>query len=144
MNLGLAARCWLIVLTLVVLPAQAQPPTAFDTAMDDYAHQRFRDAFDGLARLADGGHADAARIALLMVAHGPRLFMQHFEVTNAQRQRWLGLASAQATRAAGVTWSASSGTAEAGAVVPDQRALDARLLAPVHQPVHAQPSSGAR
>jgi hypothetical protein len=102
-NLGLAARSWLAVLTLVIPPAQAQPPTAFDAAMDAYAHQRFRDAFDGLARLADGGHADAARIALLMVAHGPRLFMQRFDVTTAQRQQWLDLASAQAARAAGVS-----------------------------------------
>jgi hypothetical protein len=101
MNLSTAARSWLTVLTLAAPVAQAQMPTAFDVAMDAYAHQRFRDAFDGLARLADEGHADAARIALLMVAHGPRLFSQRFHIPTAQRQQWLDLASAQARRAAG-------------------------------------------
>ncbi len=80
MNLSVAARSWLSALTLAApaAQAQAQPPTAFDQAMDAYVHQRFRDAFDGLARLADDGHGDAARITLLMVAHGPRLFYTAF------------------------------------------------------------------
>jgi hypothetical protein len=101
MNFGIAARSWLTALTLAVPAAHAQAPTAFDGAMDAYAHQRFRDAFDGLSRLADSGHADAARIALLMVAHGPRLFSQRFDITTARRQQWLDLASAAAARAAG-------------------------------------------
>ena len=101
MSFSIVARSWLTALTLAAPAAQAQPPTAFDQAMDAYAHQRFRDAFDGLARLADAGHADAARIALLMVAHGPRLFTQRFEIVAARRQQWLDLASAQAQRSAG-------------------------------------------
>jgi hypothetical protein len=101
MSLSIAARSWLTAITLAAPSAQAQPPTAFDTAMDAYAHQHFRAAFDGLARLADGGHGDAARIALLMVAHGPRLFSQRFDITAAQRDQWLDVASAAAQRAAG-------------------------------------------
>jgi hypothetical protein len=101
MNLSLSARSWLTALTLAAPVAQAQPSSAFDMAMDAYAHQHFRDAFDGLAQLADGGHGDAARIALLMVAHGPRLFSQRFDIATARRQQWLDLASAQAARAAG-------------------------------------------
>ena len=42
-------------------------------AMAEYEQQRFATAFDALTGLADAGHRDAARIALLMVAHGPRL-----------------------------------------------------------------------
>ncbi len=98
MNLGIAARSWLTALTLAAPSAHAQPPTLFDSAMEAYAHQHFRDAFDGLARLADGGHADAARIALLMVVHGPRLFSQRFEIAPARRQQWLDLASSPTAR----------------------------------------------
>jgi hypothetical protein len=101
MNLSIAARSWLTALALAMPAAQAQSPTPFDTALEAYAHQRFRDAFDSLARLADSGHADAARIALLMAAHGPRLFSQRFEIAPARRQQWLDLASARAQRAAG-------------------------------------------
>lgn len=101
MNFGLGARSWLAALTLAVPAAQAQPPSLFDSAMDAYAQQRFRDAFDGLARLADSGHGDAARIALLMVAHGPRLFSQRFEIAPPRRAQWLDAASAQAQHNAG-------------------------------------------
>jgi hypothetical protein len=101
MNLSFTARSWLTAIALAAPPAQAQPPTPFEMAMDAYAHQRFRAAFDGLARLADEGHGDAARIALLMVAHGPRLFSQRFDITAAQRDQWLDVASAAAQRAAG-------------------------------------------
>jgi hypothetical protein len=98
MTFSLVARSWLTALTLAAPAAQAEPPTAFDQAMDAYAHQRFRAAFDGLARLADDGHGDAARIALLMVAHGPRLFSQRFEITLVQRGKWLDAAVAQAAQ----------------------------------------------
>lgn len=101
MNLTIAARSLLTAFTLAAPTVQAQTPTAFDNAMDAYAHQHFRDAFDGLARLADDGHGDAARIALLMVAHGPRLFMQRFAITPARRPEWLDSASAHALRVAG-------------------------------------------
>lgn len=78
-------------------PARAQPVTAtaptFERAMADYEQQRFAPAFDALAGLADAGHRDAARIALLMLAHGPRLYGQRFEADPARRVRWVDAAT---------------------------------------------------
>lgn len=78
-------------------PARAQPvattaPT-FDRAMADYELQRCAPAFEALADLADAGHRDAARIALLMLAHGPRLYGQRFEADPARRVRWVDAAT---------------------------------------------------
>jgi hypothetical protein len=94
MPLSLTARSLLTAFALASPTAQAQAPSAFDLAMQAYTRQHFREAFDGLARLADQGHRDAARIALLMVSHGARLFGQRFEIAPPQRERWLDLASA--------------------------------------------------
>jgi hypothetical protein len=85
--------------------AQAQtdePPRAgatFDRAMDDYVAQHFDAAFDGFAQLADSGHREAARIALLMRAHGTRLYGRSFRVDAARRQRWVDTAAADAATA---------------------------------------------
>lgn len=78
-------------------PARAQPVAAtaptFERAMADYEQQRFTPAFEALAGLADVGHRDAARIALLMLAHGPRLYGQRFEADPARRVRWVDAAT---------------------------------------------------
>jgi hypothetical protein len=75
------------------LPGQASTESAFSCAMDQFGSMRFAAAFEALAPLADAGHAEAARIALLMRAHGPRLFGQRFEVDAPRRERWLDAAS---------------------------------------------------
>jgi len=84
------------VLTLGAPTVQAQAPSTFDDAMQAFSVQHYRRAFDGMTRLADAGDAEAARIALLMVAHGPRLFGERFDVALPQRARWLDLASRKA------------------------------------------------
>ncbi|MDH4287872.1 MAG: hypothetical protein OEV65_03920 [Aquincola sp.] len=79
-----------------------EPPRAgasFDRAMDDYVAQRFDAAFDGFAQLADSGHCEAARIALLMRAHGARLYGRSFRVDAARRQRWVDAAAPAAATA---------------------------------------------
>jgi hypothetical protein len=95
MTAKLAAGLHLVMasLTLVAPTVRAQSPNTFDEAMQAFSVQHFRRAFDGLARLADAGDGEAARIALLMVAHGPRLFGERFDVAAPQRARWLDLAS---------------------------------------------------
>jgi hypothetical protein len=75
------------------LPTAAPAESAFSRAMDQFESMRFAAAFEALAPLADAGHAEAARIALLMRAHGPRLFGQRFEVDAPRRERWLDAAS---------------------------------------------------
>ena len=102
MNPICAAAAWTAAFMIAVPGAHGQEPTAFEHAMQAYELQHFDDAFGALARLADDGHADAARIALLMAAHGPRLFKQRFELTTARRDRWLDSATrAPAQRVAG-------------------------------------------
>lgn len=96
MHLIAVACSMLAGLTLVAPNAKDQATDPFGEAMQAYSMQRFRLAFDGLARLADAGDGNAARIALMMVAHGPRLFGERFDIASQRRTRWLDLASALA------------------------------------------------
>lgn len=84
--------------------AQEQPPSgtqvSFERAIAEYDVQRFGTAFDLLARLADAGHHEAARIALLMHVHGPRLYWQRFEVDAARRAQWVATALIESNFAA--------------------------------------------
>jgi hypothetical protein len=98
MTAKLAAGLHLVLasLTLAAPTVRAQSPNTFDEAMQAFSVQHFRRAFDSLAQLADAGDGEAARIALLMVAHGPRLFGERFDAAAPQRARWLDLASRDA------------------------------------------------
>jgi len=92
-HLHAALHAMLAGLTLAAPTVHAQSlPNTFDEAMQAYSVQHYRRAFDGLARLADAGDGEAARIALLMVAHGPRLFSERFDVVSSRRASWLQLA----------------------------------------------------
>jgi hypothetical protein len=93
-------RCWLAGALLAGIGAARAQDGAFERAMQDYEHARHAQAFDALARLADAGHAEAARIALLMASHGPRLYGRRFDVDGARRERWLDAAAPRATRSA--------------------------------------------
>lgn len=82
---GIAGASW----------AQSMPAAqqgAFARAMADYERQHFAAAYQAFWLLADQGHPDAARIALLMAAHGPRLYGQRFAIGEVQRDRWLAAA----------------------------------------------------
>jgi hypothetical protein len=96
-----AERRALLVTALVVawVPAAADD-TDFARAMQDYDEARHAQAFDALARLADAGHAEAARVALLMSAHGRRLYGRAFDIDAARRARWLDAAAPVALRSA--------------------------------------------
>jgi hypothetical protein len=98
MTVKLSAGLHLVLasLTFAAPTVQAQSSNTFDEAMQAFSVQHFRRAFDSLAHLADAGDGEAARIALLMVAHGPRLFGERFDVAAPQRARWLDLASRSA------------------------------------------------
>jgi hypothetical protein len=60
----------------------------FDEAMMLMQTGRWQAAFDRLAKLADGGHAQAARLALLFVRRGTSLFGGTFHATSEQRDAW--------------------------------------------------------
>jgi hypothetical protein len=53
-----------------------------------YADGRWSTAFGRFAALAEHGHPDAARIALLMVRYGPQLYHSAWSVTAGQLARW--------------------------------------------------------
>ena len=65
---------------------------AFERAMADCERKHFAEAYQALWVLADTGHADAARIALLMADHGQRLYGMRFAIGEVQRERWLAAA----------------------------------------------------
>ncbi len=82
-------------LTWAAVPAHAQAAPAtpsFAAAMAAYESSHWAQSYEMLARLADGGHADAARIAAQMHRWGPRLYGQHFPATATQLAQWQQLA----------------------------------------------------
>ena len=68
-------------------------PFAFDRAIEHFAHGHWSEAFEALVPLADAGHREAARIAMLMTTRGPRLFGRAFPASPSQRNRWQAVAS---------------------------------------------------
>ena len=90
----------LAVLGLVRPPAQAseapvESPAAgsLEQAMSHYERCDWERAYDALASLADAGDPEGARLALLMRAHGTRLFGHVFRASPAQRAHWLEVAA---------------------------------------------------
>jgi hypothetical protein len=77
------------------LPSAPAAHSDLARAMASYERCDWVQAFNDLAILADAGNAEAARIALLMRAHGTRLFGQHFVVGALRSQRWLDAASGE-------------------------------------------------
>lgn len=71
----------------------------FELALSRYERCHWHQAYTLLAMLADEGHAQAARMALLMHSHGPTMYGLDFPAPSAQRERWLAAAAA--------TWRAS-------------------------------------
>lgn len=67
------------------------PVVRLEQARADYDAGRYRQAFDAFSRLADRGDAEAARIAVLMARHGPRLYGDDFTVSAEQATRWTSL-----------------------------------------------------
>ena len=68
------------------------PDVDFATAMEQYRLGKRADAYGKFSRLADRNHADAARIALLMVRFGPSLFGGDWGASQPQIERWRQLA----------------------------------------------------
>ena len=64
----------------------------FAIAMKQFRLGRWADAYGKFSRLADRDHADAARMALLMVRYGPSLFGSGWGASQPQLDRWGRLA----------------------------------------------------
>lgn len=91
----LLAACAAAVLAGASAPALAQPAAAAAppapsavAAFDDPEVGLWRSAYLRVARLADAGDAEAARLALRMRHLLPRLFGSSLEVSAVQLRRW--------------------------------------------------------
>ena len=70
----------------------------FADALQLYRHGRFSAAYERFMHLADTGHGESARIALVMLRHGPDLYGSAWTATPAQVGAWertAGVAGAQ-------------------------------------------------
>ncbi len=95
-HLGRASRAAAIVLASIAAggsPAAAAPAPTFDEAMQHYQDGRWAAAYGRFAALADRGDAESARIALLMLRHGERLFGSKWSATQEQIKHWVALAT---------------------------------------------------
>jgi len=90
--MGVAIGAWLML--VVSASAQSAPvavvaPPAPPAAPDTHAErQLWRDSFAALARRADLGDAEAARLALQMRGLGPRVYGVAFNASAEQLERW--------------------------------------------------------
>jgi hypothetical protein len=82
--LALAAAALLGIAPGVRAEPAATRAEIFDQAMQLYRDCRWAAAFGQFTRLADAGDAESARIALLMLWHGPRLYGSEWSSTPAQ------------------------------------------------------------
>ena len=82
------------VTALAGVPARAaRGDERFIAAMRLYHENRYAAAYGRLMELADAGHTDAARMALLMLRYGPTLYRNQWSASQDQIQYWLALAS---------------------------------------------------
>lgn len=70
----------------------ARSHAQFNEAMDLYSLGKWAAAYGRFASLADQGHAEAARIALLMLRHGSRLYGHDWGASQPQINQWMTLA----------------------------------------------------
>ena len=89
-----------VTLALAGALARAQTVDAGSISADPYAAAALEfeichwpQAYAAFAQLADAGDPRAARVAVLMHAHGPRLFAQSFEAKTARLERWREVAA---------------------------------------------------
>ena len=78
----------LTALTPLYATAQSHLPTEHALAMAHYDDCRWHDAYAQLGRLAQAGHVESGRVALLMTRHGRRLYGVDFASTPLERQAW--------------------------------------------------------
>lgn len=70
----------------------ARSEALFNEAMELYSVGRWSAAYGRFAALADQGNAEAARIALLMLRHGAKLYGRDWGASQPQINQWMTLA----------------------------------------------------
>lgn len=93
----LARLAVLAPLVVAGIAAQAQTPLhpeqGFEAAMQAYQEGRYPAAYGRFVKLASGGHAEAARIALAMHRYGPQLYGSQWDAAPHQLRDWIAAAS---------------------------------------------------
>jgi len=74
-------------------PERRSTAARLQRALHAMQQSRWDEAFSQLARLADEGHAQAARLALLFTQRGTRLFGGRYEASAAQQRAWSRVAA---------------------------------------------------
>lgn len=89
----------LAILLLCTDATAATPPmdvtssdVALSDAMEQYKQGRWSAAYGRFVALADQGHAEAARIALLMLRHGAKMYGHDWSASQPQMDEWMKLA----------------------------------------------------
>ena len=67
---------------------EAQTAREYEAALAAYENSHWQQAFDALAKLADKGHPEAARMALRMKRFGSALYGREFVATGRQEELW--------------------------------------------------------
>lgn len=87
--------------------AQAQtavhPDQGFEAAMQAYQEGRYPAAYGRFVKLANGGHAEAARIALDMYRYGQQLYGSAWGAEPNQLRDWIVAAAGTGTTVATAT-----------------------------------------
>lgn len=78
--------------------AQQMGEVVFADALQLYRHGHFDAAYERFVHLADTGHAESARIALVMLRHGPDLYGSQWSATPDQVGAWERTAGVAAPR----------------------------------------------
>ncbi|MBK9359846.1 MAG: hypothetical protein IPM99_12940 [Rubrivivax sp.] len=93
----LARLAVLAPLVVAGVAAQAQgalhPEQSFEAAMQAYQDGRYPAAYGRFVKLASGGHAEAARIALAMHRYGPQLYGSQWDAAPHQLRDWIAAAA---------------------------------------------------
>ena len=93
----LARLAVLAPLVVAGVAAQAQgalhPEQSFEAAMQAYQDGRYPAAYGRFVKLASGGHAEAARIALAMHRYGPQPYGSQWDAAAPRRRDWISAAA---------------------------------------------------
>lgn len=73
-------------------PLAAASDKELRSAAVPYQNGEWGEAFSRISKLADAGHADAARIALFMHRYGPEMYGRYWTVPEPRLVRWQSFA----------------------------------------------------
>jgi len=86
------ATCAIVTAASASHPAPSPYKPAFDAALAEFKDGRRTAAYGHFAQLADAGDAESARIALVLLRHGPEMAGTAWGASQPQIDNWMRLA----------------------------------------------------